>query len=173
MSAHTPAPWIAERDPCHFDTLSTVTAAPNGRMIVQVGGTAAFAGRVAEQEANTRLIAAAPDLLAALVECADDLHAEINARCCDMLSSGVVANERRYERDMQPVVTARAVIAKATGVTQEPPKQEASPRLIAAAPDLLEALRLWVVFDKTGTPNGEFNNAIKATYAAIAKATEL
>ena len=170
MSNHTPAPWTAERDPCHFDTLSTVTAGRNGRMVVQVGGV--LASGFVEQEANTRLIAAAPDLLAALVECADDLHAEINARCCDMLSSGVAANERRYERDMQPVVTARAAIAKATGVTQEPPKQEASPRLIAAAPDLLAALQLWVAFDKNAG-RGEYENVMKATYVAIAKATKL
>ena len=97
MTNHTPAPWTAERDPCHFDTLSTVTAGRNGRMVVQVGG---------------------------------------------VLASGFV-------------------------------EQEANTRLIAAAPDLLAALKLWAVFDKTGTPNGEYDNAIKATYAAIAKATEL
>ena len=92
MSDHTPAPWTAERDPCHFDTMSSVRAGKN-TLRVEIGG---------------------------------------------------------YAR---------------------PPEQEANTRLIAAAPDLLAALRLWVVFDKTGTPNGEFGNAIKATYAAIAKAT--
>ena len=91
---HTPGPWTAERDPSHYDTLSSVTS-DNGVLRVQVGG---WAGTI---------------------------------------------------------------------------RQEADTRLIAAAPDLLAALQLWVVFDKTGTPNGEFGNAIKATYAAIAKATEL
>ena len=90
MSAHTPAPWTAERDPCHFDTLSSVRAGKN-TLRVEIGG---------------------------------------------------------YAR---------------------PPEQEANTRLIAAAPDLLAALQLWVVFDKTG--RGEYDNAIKATYAAIAKAT--
>lgn len=65
----TPGPWVAERDPDHYDTLSTVTAGdvrakpPINRLCIQVGG---FAGPV-EQEANARLISAAPDLLAALI----------------------------------------------------------------------------------------------------------
>ena len=92
MSNHTPAPWTAERDPSHYDTLSSIRGGL-GALRVEIGG---YAG---------------------------------------------------------------------------PPEQEANTRLIAAAPDLLAALQLWVVFDKTGTPNGEFGNAIKATYAAIAKAT--
>ena len=61
MNGHTPGDWMAERDPCHFDTLSTVTAGDNGRMVVQIGGNA----KIAEQEANARLVAAAPELLAA------------------------------------------------------------------------------------------------------------
>lgn len=57
MSEHTSGPWIIQSDPCHYDTLSIVVA--NERMIVHVGGCC----EPAEQEANTRLIAAAPDLL--------------------------------------------------------------------------------------------------------------
>ena len=66
MSAHTPGPWVAECDPSHFNTLSTVVAGARRKlkgicrqMIVQVGGWADWR----EQEANTRLIASAPDLL--------------------------------------------------------------------------------------------------------------
>lgn len=69
MSAqHTPAPWTAERDPSHFDTLSNVTGGSQlkkvgwkAELMVSVGGYA----DVATQEANTRLIAAAPELLSA------------------------------------------------------------------------------------------------------------
>ena len=71
MSAHTFGPWVAERDPSHFDTLSTIVAGAKrkskgiGRqMIVQVGGWAEWR----EQEANTRLIAAAPELLEACIQ---------------------------------------------------------------------------------------------------------
>jgi hypothetical protein len=68
MYARTPGPWEARRDPSHFDTLSSVVggSARAGRidreLMVEVGGR----GTVGSQEANTRLIAAAPELLEAL-----------------------------------------------------------------------------------------------------------
>ena len=69
MSNHTPGPWEAMADPGHFHTLSTVHggpvktgAGPSQPLIVQVGGMA----RPDEQSANTRLIAAAPEMLEAL-----------------------------------------------------------------------------------------------------------
>jgi len=71
MSNHTPGPWEAMADPGHFHTLSTVHggpvktgAGPSQPLIVQVGGMA----RPDEQSANTRLIAAAPEMLEALKE---------------------------------------------------------------------------------------------------------
>ena len=100
MTNHTPAPWTAERDPCHFDTLSTVTAGRNGRMVVQVGGV--LASGFVEQEANTRLIAAAPDLLAALMAAHNELH-----ECTAVLSAGDCAKVAAV------MTTARAAIAKA------------------------------------------------------------
>jgi len=69
MSNHTPGPWEAATDPLHFHSLSTVYGGDEcnnskfrPQLFVQVGGLAPLE----EQEANTRLIAAAPDLLAAL-----------------------------------------------------------------------------------------------------------
>ena len=67
---HTPGPWMIEADPCHYDTLSTVVGGESQQrksriwrqVHVEVGGFA----EVAEQEANARLIAAAPDLYEAL-----------------------------------------------------------------------------------------------------------
>lgn len=72
---HTPGPWDIESDPCHFDTHSTVVGGRHfsyrpgkdsfvlpRELIVQVGGQSS----VEEQEANACLIAAAPDMLAAL-----------------------------------------------------------------------------------------------------------
>ena len=68
MSTHTPAPWELERDPSHYNSLSTIVGGEksskcHGRqMIVNVGGFA----NLDEQEANARLIACAPELLEAL-----------------------------------------------------------------------------------------------------------
>lgn len=60
---HTPGPWTVEIDRWHYDTASTVVAGaerptfPFRELLVQVGGT-----DLGRQEANTRLIAAAPEL---------------------------------------------------------------------------------------------------------------
>jgi hypothetical protein len=100
---HTLGPWTAERDPSHFDTLSTVTAGEKGRrfpgqqMIVQVGGFA----ETEEQEANARLIASAPDLLEALLA-AEDKH-----------QRGIL---NMTDAEIERVHTLRrAAIARATG----------------------------------------------------------
>lgn len=69
MSKHTPGPWQVVADPLHYDTLTTVIAGDKGinlreppyELYVQVGGWA----DVERLGANTRLIAAAPDLLEA------------------------------------------------------------------------------------------------------------
>ena len=58
MGNFTSGPWTAERDPCHFDTLSSIRAG-DGALCIEVGGKAG----IAEQEANTLLAAAAPNLL--------------------------------------------------------------------------------------------------------------
>lgn len=67
-SKHTPGPWEARRDPSHFGTLSSVVGGGdkpgrlNRELMVEVGGF----GSLQTQEANTLLIAAAPELLEAL-----------------------------------------------------------------------------------------------------------
>ncbi len=70
---HTPGPWRLEADPMHFDSLTTITggqrmnakphAWPAYPLTVQVGGMAS----VKEAQANAALLAAAPELLEALV----------------------------------------------------------------------------------------------------------
>ena len=62
-TAHTPGPWRVHCDPCHYDTASDVSS-DCGQLFASVGGKAGWQ----EQEANARLIAAAPDLLEALFE---------------------------------------------------------------------------------------------------------
>lgn len=76
MNKHTPAPWSVQSDPCHFDTLSDVVGGEvkqmqgiKSQMFVSVGGWA----DVSEQEANARLISAAPDLLEALKLVVDEI----------------------------------------------------------------------------------------------------
>ena len=101
---HTPGPWQLEADPCHVDSLTTVTggqrmnAHPNAwpahPLTVQVGGMAS----VKEAQANARLIAAAPELLAAL------------ERASAMLA--------RFPQCDDAWKQARAAIAKAKGEEQ-------------------------------------------------------
>ena len=52
-------------------------------------------------------------LRSALRECADDLAGEIEARCPPELRRGPDA-ARKYERDMAPVLRARALLASTT-----------------------------------------------------------
>lgn len=61
QSKHTPGPWRVYCDPCHYDTASDVKS-DCGQFFASVGGKSGWQ----EQEANARLIAAAPDLLEAL-----------------------------------------------------------------------------------------------------------
>ena len=67
-----------------------------------------------EMRANARLIAAAPDLLAALAKCVDSLQAEIHKRNYSSLANGYALSERTLYADMETINAARAAIAKAT-----------------------------------------------------------
>lgn len=58
--AHTPAPWLVGEDQCVDECWSIVTTT-GGAIIANVNDKAA-------RKANARLIAAAPDLLEALIE---------------------------------------------------------------------------------------------------------
>lgn len=61
MSAHTPGPWEAVSPIRAIG----ITGGPDGRFICHIAGTSEFGVlRSAEADANARLIAAAPDLLA-------------------------------------------------------------------------------------------------------------
>jgi len=68
LEAATPGPWSTRPDPCHYDTMSDVVSiGPN--LYAAVGGKAQWQ----EQEANARLIAAAPDLAAEVLRLRDEL----------------------------------------------------------------------------------------------------
>jgi hypothetical protein len=109
---HTPAPWRLEsatelglgwdgwilRGPREGDELGTCNGPQDH----------------AESRATAHLIAAAPDLLAALRECADELETEIEHRYGDGIKEHPTMRQR-YERDMSVVRHARAVVARAEG----------------------------------------------------------
>ncbi|MBH9442481.1 hypothetical protein ACTMQP_12600 [Pseudomonas aeruginosa] len=93
MSKHTPGPWGQDK----WGSLQT----EGGQDVLLRGITTISAGsdeRIAEAEANTRLIAAAPELLEALRACV--------SRITDEVADAEFLDE---------VEQARAAIAKATG----------------------------------------------------------
>ena len=118
MSAqHTPGPWEAQRDPSHYDTLSSVVGGCSGggkglphQLMASVGGFA----NVREQEANARLIAAAPDLLVLVAAAIERVEAnDFDKRmCCDGHMCGCQASSKADEF----LHYARAAIAKATAL---------------------------------------------------------
>jgi len=109
---HTPGPWMAAARPSSVAGLPVV-AQPSGRSIASVTFFhlgEAFANHDRESQANARLIAAAPDLLAAL-ETVHDYASDV-ARG-DMICPG-------YSGDLRAMATEdlariKAAIAKARG----------------------------------------------------------
>jgi hypothetical protein len=86
FEGHTNGPWTVHADECHFHTMSEVRGGKEYKgdrrhhfiprqLIVQVGGQADFR----EQEANARLIASAPDLLAEVVRLRKQLAVAVDA----------------------------------------------------------------------------------------------
>ena len=91
---HTPGPWAVHCDPCHYDTASDVKS-DCGKLFASVGGKAQWQ----EQEANARLISAAPDMLAALIA-----------------AENYIANtESEFGFTLKCGESARAALAKARG----------------------------------------------------------
>lgn len=70
MSAHTPGPWVAKVDDLVPERGAVYVEGPLGWEDQSVCETYRFSRDIQEDEANARLIAAAPDLLAALKDMA-------------------------------------------------------------------------------------------------------
>lgn len=66
MSKHTPGPWQTDRNNVHAAQIATIHHCLNNDW-VEVWSPEAFAASEETQEANARLIAAAPELLDALI----------------------------------------------------------------------------------------------------------
>lgn len=96
---HTPGPWQTDRNNVHSGQIATVHHCLNNDW-VEIWSPDAFAETEEMQEANARLIAAAPELLDAL----EDLVSFMNL-------APELAN---YDIEVE-LEDARAAIAKATG----------------------------------------------------------
>ena len=105
---HTPGPWIAQKDIRHSANTGSLPSGPlwwavYGRSrILKMEEPAPWLSE-GEQEANARLVAAAPDLLAALQ----------NAR--NVLAALATGQLKSIDRDSSALGQARAAIAKAEG----------------------------------------------------------
>lgn len=101
MSKHTPGPWLTDRNNVHTGQIATINHCLNNDWVeVWTDKWAETGLGEAEQEANARLIAAAPDLL-------DALQGVLKI---DRGTSGRIIIEGWQEE------VIRAAIAKATGV---------------------------------------------------------
>jgi hypothetical protein len=92
---HTPGPWLTDRNNVHAGQIATVMHCKNGWVEIWTDKWAETGLEEDEQEANARLIAAAPDLLEALKDALCALE------CCG--------------KDYPAATKAHAAIAKATG----------------------------------------------------------
>ena len=111
MNTHTPGPWEIKlsRDDegtlCHIGTPDKIARC--GQHVCQINGWGFDYDADKEQQANARLIAAAPDMLEALEE----------AIKCGMVPSSSVKDggAARHSRQVAVADMIRAAIAKATG----------------------------------------------------------
>lgn len=95
MSKHTPGPWNCMRASAAGREIITSEVSP-----VDVCVLSHFNKSAAEIDANARLIAAAPDLLEALE---------------NLLCLYKMGKPNHFGDNLQPVIDAKAAIAKATG----------------------------------------------------------
>ena len=114
-STHTPTPWLVRFDEDRFDSKLSVLEVidgrdeslnhPQGALVLARVNVSAFAPHMDEPLANARLIAAAPDLLAALNRLIQSLPEDSN-EYPDSASARQVFDSIRF---------ARETISKATG----------------------------------------------------------
>ena len=104
MNAHTPGPWFIDEE-TRPSEICTVHQTDNEQRWVYVRGALGYwSADGAENMANARMIAAAPDLLEALQKLVEACT-DSNDACYGTLSTSFVAN------------LAESAIAKATGKT--------------------------------------------------------
>lgn len=109
---HTPGPWRVIGNP--YSDMARDVIAPNGNRIAALNG-AAF-DYSSEVAANARLIASAPDLLAALENLLQSDLVEWFPPSPNTGGKGDWTDELRAKG--APILAARAAIAKAKGIEQ-------------------------------------------------------
>jgi hypothetical protein len=109
--SHTPGPWVV-----HADGVLVLGAGPKRQAIVDCETSASPNLPQAERKANARLIAAAPELLAALKSLEADMDRAGGDACgmpeCPWCKAGPSGDEHRGDCEL---LAARAAIAKAGG----------------------------------------------------------
>lgn len=90
---HTPGPWVAKMSKYHEESLLVQAGMPSNRVLVRFGSASEQLDDI--DRANARLIAAAPDMLAAL--------------------KGAELQLRAHKIDCRELDEIRAAIAKAEG----------------------------------------------------------
>lgn len=117
--SHTPGPWAYDRD---SQEIFSSTAPHSNGWIAHVGGSDSDnrAYPASMRDANARLIAAAPDMLAAL-------------HLCKQALTNYIDSGYDEEEDQEAYVAAMAAIRKAGGAAEP---CDAGPRLMACKPGL-------------------------------------
>ena len=104
---HTPGPWTVAASRAIFG---------GGGIPEEIATVRPTRPTSDEAEANARLIAAAPELLAAL----QNLHAALDKRLPDGRSVNQAMPREVFDAFYQPAIRARAAIAKAIGEEVQP-----------------------------------------------------
>jgi hypothetical protein len=100
MSTHIPGPWLAKQSENLPDFYAIERRDSDGTLVGDVCFLTLHKGDVGR--ATARLIASAPDLLSALIECVSDMQATED-------------HYGEHPRAQEVMALARAAIAKATG----------------------------------------------------------
>jgi hypothetical protein len=120
MSNHTPGPWFANPE-CSFENRIPIVGGNTELLALTCHLHATGRDNVGMQAANAALIAAAPDLLAALVRaekwiavnvsiCAEDV-----ARSSNMDAAQTAAHIATFQNECSALRQVRAALAKAQG----------------------------------------------------------
>lgn len=114
---HTPGPWTVPT-PASGEDVTVTSHTPiyrNPISVARVYGSGILSKAPAERDANSRLIAAAPDLLAALSELAGVREGRCDSCGCEIAREGYCGCVAEDTFEYNRLCRARAAIVKAGG----------------------------------------------------------